>query len=508
MADKGNAWLSGAGVIPGPQSRSIGLPAESRNGRIIRTILILAAGSVFTFFVLGSTPEPWAWEALRVMTVALVLLASFYFPAQYLKPSFVIWWLMLMSECIFFREGDAYATANAYAGAFPTAVYGEVIMWGLCLLAVLICSVRVRGYLHRLFEGDYKWITLFAIVCTVSCVYSLKPAFSLVWAFKLDLIVLLLILCSIQISDQRDTLNFLRFTFFAYAVVAFQPVVVSALRGQMFDEDGRMSMIVNPDALSADAATVFVLALTLFSKVKHEGLRMSAIVFGLSGFVVMVLAGGKAGILSGLIAGALFFLFRKGFGSTLAFVVAAGVAGLLLISFTPLGDYFTQYHQGGTASTLSGRTLLWSAVIPAIQQNAILGHGYVASTFVAMQVNAVGWAAPQLHNGFLEAAYNDGIFGFVLILILNVVILRNLYRVVRRTPPSDPVYRLGAGCLALYIMLLINGFFNASFGGRARPPFILFLALILISDKLLKSSSRPAPRLATWEANQVAAPKA
>ncbi len=35
-------------------------------------------------------------------------------------------------------------------------------------------------------------------------------------------------------------------------------------------------------------------------------------------------------------------------------------------------------------------------------------------------------------------------------------------------------------------MLFINGFFNASFGGKVRPPFILLIGLVLVSNKLLE----------------------
>ena len=46
---------------------------------------------------------------------------------------------------------------------FPVAVYGEVLGWILYLVAVLIFWAPVRRYLGRLFAGDYKWLTLFAI---------------------------------------------------------------------------------------------------------------------------------------------------------------------------------------------------------------------------------------------------------------------------------------------------------------------------------------------------------
>src|SRR4029077_10137057 len=208
--------------------------------------------------------------------------------------------------------------------------------WVICFLAVLLCTTRIPKFFSQVFKGQYRWMTLFALLCVVSCVYSPKPIFSAVWAFKIILIALLLQVCWYQIENFQDVLSFLKVTFFGYAIVAFQPVIVSAMRGEMFDEEGRMSVIVNPDALSADAATVFLLALTLFSRVKDEGLRMSALVFGLCGFSVMVLAGGKAGIMSGLVAGALYFLIRRGIGHTLGYVIAAAGVAALLASFTPL----------------------------------------------------------------------------------------------------------------------------------------------------------------------------
>ena len=100
------------------------------------------------------------------------------------------------------------------------------------------------------------------------------------------------------------------------------------------------------------------------------------------------------------------------------------------------------------------------------------------------QVNAVGWAAPHLHNGFMEALYNGGIVGFIFTLMTLVVIPKNLIRVFRLVPKDDPLYRVAAGCFALYAFLCINGFFNSSFGGKCTPPFMVLLGLVVVSIKL------------------------
>lgn len=431
---------------------------------------------------------------MRVVSVGVVILFLFVwacFPTRRPKTAFVIWWLVLVSGCIFFRSGDLYANADAFEGKFPAAVYSEVLAWVLYLVAVLVFWVPVRQYLGRYFAGDYKWLTLFAIVCVASCAYAPRSLFGLAWAFKLSVVVLLLVLSSTQMHDFRDTVSFLRFTFWAYTLVVLLPVVLGFLSGSPFDDEGRMSTIVNPDALSADAAAVSVLALTLFSRVKDEGLRTSAILVGTAAFVVAILAGGKAGIVGGVFAGVLFLVVRRRFGSALGYFGIAILLACVLALSTPLGDYFSHYQEAGKATTLTGRTLLWSAVMPAIRQKPILGHGYLASTFVQFQVNAVNWAAPQLHNGFVEVLYNNGLLGLILIVIINFVIARNLIHVLRRAPSTGAIYRVGAGCLALYAHLLLNGLFNASFGGRVRPPFILFLSLVLVSNKLLELVPRP-----------------
>jgi O-antigen ligase len=489
MADKGSTWFNGAGAItgarPGMQPSSVRPPVASKQGKAW-TVLIVAAVALCSALVLTATPADWTWEALRILGVGIVLLAGFYVPMDLPKPAFVIWGVMLISECIFFREGDVYSNANAYQGTFPTAAYGEAVGWILCLLAVLACSARIRGFFRQLFAGDYKWITLFAILCVGSCLYAPRLTLGLVWGFKLSLVTLLLLACSNRIRDFRDTVSFLRFTIFAYAIIVIQPVIIAALRGEMFDEEGRMSTIVSPNALSPNAAIVLLLTLTLFSKRKGEGLHKSAILLGIGACLVMVLAGSKTGILAAIFAGGIFFLLRGRLGSAFTFIAGTAVLVGALVLTTPLGDYFHLYQDRAGAESFSGRTILWSAVMPAIKAKPILGHGYMSTEFLMFQVNAVGWAAPHLHNGFLEALYSTGAVGFVVMMMILVVIPKNLYRVLRLAPKSDYLYQVAAGCLALYAFLIINGFFNSSFGGKATPPFMVLLALVVVSQKLLQ----------------------
>ncbi|MFY9912429.1 MAG: O-antigen ligase family protein [Candidatus Sulfotelmatobacter sp.] len=491
MTDKTNTYSNTVAIAKPARPRVFESLGALMNGGTGRTILIVTAVAACTFLVLGGVPLEWSWEGVCVLSVGVVLIAGFYFPTDHPKPAFVMWALILISECIFFREGDIYAGVDAYMGKFPTAVYGEVVSWCLFLVAALICAARFRGYAGRLIAGDYKWMTLFALVCLGSSLYSPRPAFGLVWAFKLALTVLILVLCSIRISDLRDTVSFLRFSTFAFLFVVLEPVIIAAMRGEMFDEEGRMSTIVSPNALSPNAGALLLLVLILYSRRKGEGMNKSAILIGMVACIIMILAGSKTGIVAAIFAGGLYFVVRRKVGSAFGYIGATALLIALLASSTPLGNYFHLYEERQGIESFSGRTILWNAVIPAIEQKPIFGHGYLASEFVSIQVNAVTWEAPHLHNGFMEALYNSGVIGLLAVLALLIVIPRNLYRVLRRASPDDRVYQIGAGCLALYFFLLINGLFNSSFGGKPSVPFMLMLALVVVSQKLQEQIPYP-----------------
>jgi O-antigen ligase len=397
---------------------------------------------------------------------------------------------MLISECIFFREGDQGSAARAFQGSFPTAAYGEVIMWGLCLIAIIACASRIPGFVHKLSAPDYKWMTLFALISVLSFVYAPRAALALVWGFKLCLIVLLLVLCGWEMDDFSKITAILRITFWAYLIVVIQPVIVAMMSGEMFDEEGRMSTIVSPNALSPNAGALLLMALMLYSVRKGEGLRRSAILIGLIACPIMILAGSKTGILAAVLAGGLFYLLRGKFGSAFGYIAITGMLVAALALATPLGDYFHTYEQGEGSESFSGRTILWSAVMPEIKAKPIIGHGYMATEFVMFQVNAVGWAAPQLHNGFLETLYNNGIIGFIPMLGVLIVIPVNLVRVLRRVRMEEYAHRIAAGSLSLYAFLVVNGCFNSSFGGKPTAPFLLLLGLVPVSQRLWEIAQR------------------
>jgi O-antigen ligase len=406
---------------------------------------------------------------------------------RYLRFALVVWWSLLVSEVLFVRQGTDEA---ALAGNFAPSAYYEAILWGGLFLALLVILIRGFEHLRGSSAGPNKWLSLFALVALFSVSFSPKPLYSLAWAFKLLLVVLVLLICSNTICDLNDMESFFWSTFWGFVVLIMLPVARAFANPATAFEGGRLTDSASPTGLAASAGTLLLLALTLNSARKKPWLVGFAIV----GATVMLLTGGKAGIISGIASVILFFAVQKRLGAGLGWVLAVSVLGCVVLATTPMASYFWTYQEQNEIVTLTGRTDLWAAAWAHIKQHPILGAGYVAGRFLSLQVEGIFPEAGHLHNGFLEVLYNNGIVGLVPVVAMHVAILRNLAAVLRAAGRGESNV-MAIGILALYTNILITGSFNATFGGRAYAPFMLLMGLVIVSQTLRKMTC-PRPRTA------------
>ena len=469
---------------------TIATQAYLHNGMLVATLATLS------FLVLAARP-PWLFSGVTFTAIACggFLFALLFalsasqrsqgldLAKSYLRLALVVWWSLLISEEVFFRITPE---AESFAGHFSVAAYGEAAFWALAFLALLLIMPRPQ-YLRQAFSGSNKWLSLFAVVCLISAPFSPTPMYSLAWAFKLFLVALLLLLCSATIHDLNDIESFYWSNLWGFFVLAVVPVVrafVNPSGAFGAFEKGRLSASSN--GLSLIAGTLVLLALTLNSLRKRTWL----LGFAFLGATVMILSGGKAGIAAGIASVTLFFVLQKrvaaGFGWLLG-VLALG--GIILLA-TPLATHFTTYQEQGQLSTITGRTGLWRAVWPEILQHPLVGHGYLGSRFLSEQVEGTFGGAGHTHNGFIEALYNNGLVGLCILVGIHFVIVKNLWRALKG-PPDRNARLLAIGCWAIYVNLLINGLFNASFGGRASTPFMLLLGLLVVSEVLRRNTRLP-----------------
>jgi len=187
-----------------------------------RTAAIVAAICLFSaFFLEMLAGELVSQEMITVIGVAALFFVLLGFCAARSRALserpkwfiFTVWGLLLASEEIFSYINDATST---YESQFAFAAYAQAAIWMLAAVALLIFLLGNPGSLKGLFSGPYKWASSFALVALLSVAYAPQLAFSLAWAFKLCLIVVILQAISKQLLDLDDIT-----AFFVASIVAY-----------------------------------------------------------------------------------------------------------------------------------------------------------------------------------------------------------------------------------------------------------------------------------------------
>jgi len=396
----------------------------------------------------------------------------------------LIWWVILVCEVVFDRMGDS---TQSYASHFSVQAYGEGIVWVLAFVVLAILSLQQPNYLRHLFTGSYKWITLFSMVCLASVAYSPGKTYAGAWAFKLLLVILLLQFGASMLSGVADLVTLLKVTLWAFFILALVPAIEALYNYSTAFEGVGGRLNAGPDALSLTGASLLLLSVILYAIEK----RKTMIFTGFLGCAVMLLSLGKTAIVAGVFSVMLFLLLQKQVARMAAVLLGIAAVAFVVLSVTPLASHLQSYEG---AATLTGRTFIWTTALAAIRQNWLIGHGYLSTYFSWNRNSGLVAGFVNLHNGFLEVAYNNGVIGLAVLLMIHFAILRNLWRSIRGASrlraraPRDrrnvQAYLLSVGSLALYANLTINGLFNTTFGGRPTSPFMLFLALFVMVDVL------------------------
>src|SRR5262249_35216270 len=145
-------------------------------------------------------------------------------------------------------------------------------------------------------------------------------------------------------------------------------------------------------------------------------------------------------------------------------------------------------------------TEVWVAGWQLIKQKPILGRGFMSSRFLGDKID-VNWHPEHLHDGFLEAWYNNGIFGLFAIVMIQIVIVRNLWLVRKATKSAPYVSQIAVGCFVVYLNVLINGLVSRAFGSRPDATFMTMFAVVLLSDNLVQTfvAKKATARVPTWQ---------
>ena len=415
----------------------------------------------------------------------------------------LVWWFLLISDKLFDRISEV---ANTYEGQFSVDAYGEVFVWVVSLLVLALISLSKPEYLGKMFTGSFKWFSLFVLSCVVASTYSPSPSYSLGWSFKLVVTALVLGLCTSCMEKMSDVTAMLWSTMWALLFVCVLAVAEAAADPLTMFQGVGGRLNADPVVLSGSAGCLVIITLILNALHPRVWIKLIAAV----GFMIMIVSFGKSGILATVIAATVFLLFRKNLASSVGLLGGMGVlAAILMTTVSPVAKYFTGY-QGG--STLTGRTEIWQMGLDVIRRHPWFGNGYLSAKFMWTMERGPLADVGHLHNGFLEALYNNGVVGLIFLIGIHAAILANLFyakktvRTYQKAGGSDQANTLIVGCFALYLDLFIYGLVTPAFGGRPTVHFMVFLSILGLSMALRKFAqqveeqpAKPVRTVALWQ---------
>lgn len=396
---------------------------------------------------------------------------------SFLSSVLVIWIFLMISEAVFVHNQTTARAAKGHVD--PSAMY-QAVSWILSLVALAFISCFRPAYLRRLFVGPLKWASIFAIVVVLSCPISQNPLYSATLAFKLCVIVLVLGAIGEAIEDDAGIFKLFAALFIAMLIIVSMQFAAPFLAPGPTFINGRLGAMIG---LSGTCGVLLLLSV-LFLWLKKSPWFLLC---GFYSVIVMMLAGTKGGIVASFVSLMMFFLLLKRPAQAVAVSLVFGVLFILCLLFTPLGGSLEKYSESGNATTLTGRTNLWSATWPEIETHPILGKGYRDSRFLSQDIPGAFAEAGNMHNSFLEVAYNTGLGGLVPIVGMNVLIVVNLRRVLVR-PTTLQLRYFAAAAFALYVHLFVWGLISVTFGGAPDNRFMTFFAVLLISTFLRSQS--------------------
>jgi O-antigen ligase len=456
------------------------------------SIVALAAVSLILGLSLLEAPSLSTPDGLRTvfvfalfLTAVCVLRVKYYANVHdlHFAVGAMSWWFLIFSETALVRSGVTdQPVGTAIEGNFSLSATGEVAMWVACAIVLGLTSYSNPRYLEILFRSPYRWLSVFCVLALISVLYTPVKTYSLVWAFKLCIVLLSFAMWAHAVKSIEDMFRFVRVLHFAFLMQSAASLLQVLIEPSVYIESGRLGGLFSPTGSSEAGGILLLLALTL-SGLDDEK-RLFYWITGSLGAITMILGAGKTALIAGVLAVIIYFIVMGSRRIAIAFlIVSIMLAGLAYVLKLPIVVSIQNYQDRNLAGTLSGRTELWSKAVDAISAAPLLGHGYVSSKVFYLAAEDVSWEATNMHNSILEVLYNNGIIGLIPLVLLLVSPMHQLAHAIKRWSTVQTRI-MCAGLVSLLVFSFVNGWFESFFGGRPHSKFILFLAVVGLSERL------------------------
>ena len=330
-------------------------------------------------------------------------------------------------------------------------------------------------------------IVIYAGVCLASSMWSVEPYDT----FKQASLLFLYVLAITAVCQVLDIATFCRiivklliFLMLASVVmaVAFPKYGIHQANDSLHQDDhiGRWrGVFAHKNQLGA-AASISVFTFLFLPRLMNvsAGFRTLCIAAAIVCLISAQSAGSWIALLMLLVYYSLMGSVRTSRSAQM--LIVFGVSALAFTAFSFFADDLLAVV--GRDATFSGRTDIWRIVLEAIGQKPLFGYGYYAATvdFIRpLLVGAIGQAAVDAHNGYLDVMLGTGIVGLALLLFcISLVIVIGISRMETSAPERDFFMLL----LSFPILGLLSSFFEvaAMSGVQDTLGALIFLSLAAV----------------------------
>jgi O-antigen ligase len=501
-----------------PRARPVVWPDSVRYGLIfvflvlVGVVISLAGSDLMRRFGSGAVIS----LILVVPPVAVCLLWSF---RRALSKFRVLWkklswyhalWLFVLASSFVIRVRDVGGLQH---NPLDAAALYRVVLVGITALVLVIRLVLHRTpWMRSLFRGLVGVMAAFALMCTLSTLWSVNAPFTLYKSLEYlnDVVLLAAILVTVRSVESYETL--FDWTWVLIGLLVASAWIEAPIWPHEALEEGYMSGVFKfrlagifpgqgSNGLGSFGAIIAVVAFARLLPVagrKFDRAWYSFVLF--VGAATMICTQTRAAM-GGFLLGAVLVII---FTNRVRVTTALGILGAGLLSLTGAYSTIWAFIQRGQDKagllSLTGRVYWWSAAWQIFKLRPFTGFGAYAAPFAVWSKMGEEGFGP-LHSDYVEVLVGNGIWGPIPIILGLLGTWWILLTFVRRLPPSSLERQLAIESIAVLAIVTTR---SVVMNLIIFHPPIQYFVLLGYAEYLRRRYSARAP--AALETRSVAAP--
>ena len=400
----------------------------------------------------------------------------------------------------FFDGGDLTAAFGSNVVFGPDYLI-QIIAWALAGFGVALVATNEwmkRGgfrFPSNLRDGPARWYLFYAIVCVASATYSNAPLYTLFFASKI-LISILIVSYFLESSFSRTSgLSVLKI--FGY-VYGFGFLVLIAM--YLYDPSG-MGVYVGGNyrlhrgplgGYGSEALVAGIFALVYFRHFSRTTIERTVVgVFYVLTWVFLLMSLTRTSIFIGLLAFIVIgVLGRMSLTRVGGIVLAVGMFGLVMSTgwLRDFAEHAFGYATRGMTGieTLSGRTVVGEYLLALWRDAPVLGHGYASGSRLALIefVYSTGINMGSAHGSFWKALVEVGLVGASLMVAALLLFWQQTIRLLLRQSGHPHVELIGKVALIGVASATLSLFLHDGLADGQLAYIILMFYVAVVNRRL------------------------